>query len=178
MQQALSKRGCVFRCLHGVTCGMCSSSQCHFTGANISQCEGLSYCNGSPSALLSLESTFPPPREAHNPSPYYSSLTQPSCNPLSLITQSFLLLPASPLQLRQSLTKPSCPPDSPIPIHWKSPSSYTPDIWLIIAPRNDPLLLDRWRAPIFQPSSWETPNLQAIFQSPQATFPCLCSLHA
>lgn len=53
---------------------------------------------------------------SHNPTPYYSSLMQPSCNPLSLITQSSLLFSASPLQLQESLTRPSRLPDNPVPL--------------------------------------------------------------
>lgn len=158
-----------------VTYGMCSWSQYHFTNVNISKCQERLCCNCSPSALLSLKHfsglLSPGPLSSHKPSPYYSPLIQPSCNPQSLITQSSLLLSASPPELRQSLTRPSRPPDSPIfPPHWKSPCSYSPDtIWLII-PLTDPPSLRGWGALTAQPppSSWETPNLQDIFQGSAA----------
>lgn len=102
---------------------------------------------------------------SHDPSPYYSSLMQPLCNPLSLITQSSLLFSASPPELQESLTRPSRLPDNPIPLlkipffpfsrhnminHSLGPSAIQ-QRWIVEGPFyfNHP----SERHPIFRPSS-------------------------
>lgn len=123
------------------------------------------------SLLLSLEPLF------SQPSSYYSPLVRCSCNPPFLITQSSLLFSTSAFEhwVSDKTQSYSRHPNFPT---LKSPSSYSPDkMWLII-PLTDPVSLDCWGILIIQPqpSSRETPNLQAIFQTSQTK--CFCAPHA